>query len=307
MLRYLKHSYKKAKDMKTIGFIGLGVMGLPMARNLVNKGVSLRTWNRTAKDVSDFAEGGSVDIAQTARDVLRTTPVSILMLLDQPAIDSVLERGTGAFVENVRGRTIICMSSVAPDYAVQLAVDIEQSGGVYLEAPVSGSRTPAETGELVCLLGGSQTTVEQATPFLECMCKKLIHCGAIGDALRMKLAINLYLNSMLVALAEATNFAQAAELPLDKFLLAMDAGPMSCDFISAKLPKMISRDFSVQAAVSDAFASTCLIAAEAKYLGVATSLLAISSELYRHASETFDPRLDMSVVLCTIEQVHPNS
>jgi 3-hydroxyisobutyrate dehydrogenase len=177
--------------MDKVGFIGLGTMGLPMARNLAQHGVALNVWNRTQKAPDVFPDGCDVAFARSPRAVLRGSRTSILILLNQDAVDAVLERDTAAFAENVRGKTIIGMGSVDPSYSVALADDIAQAGGAYLEAPVSGSRVPAEKGQLVCLLGGDRAVADAAAPLLRPMCKDQIHCGAAGDALRMKLAINL--------------------------------------------------------------------------------------------------------------------
>lgn len=287
--------------MQTIGFLGLGTMGLPMARNLARSGVPLSVWNRTPRYSAAFPADCEVDIAPTSRAVLRAVKTSILMLLNQEAVDAVLERHTGAFAENVRGRTIIGMGSVDPSYSMALAMDVAAWGGAYLEAPVSGSRVPAERGQLVCLLGGDPAVAEAVAPLLRSMCKDQIFCGNVGDALRMKLAINLYLCSSLVALAEATNFAMKAGLPLDKFKEAVTIGPLSSDFVAIKLPKMIEKDFALQASTADAHASTCLIRTEAARLRAATPQLDVSSALYRQAAETVGPRTDMSSVLMVIE------
>ena len=135
------------------------------------------------------------------------------------------------------------MGSVDPAIRLALASDhLREAGGISLEAPVSGSRVPAENGQLVCLLGGDRAVADAGGPSLapHVQGSDLI-AGAAGDALRMKLAINLYLCSSLVALAEATNFARKAGLPLDKFKQAVAVGPLSSDFVTIKLPKMIEQ------------------------------------------------------------------
>jgi len=287
--------------MEKIGFIGLGTMGLPMARNLAVAGIALSAWNRTPKSADAFPGGCNVEIAPSSRAVLRGSQTSILMLLNQDAIDAVLERHTAAFAQNVRGKTIIGMGSVDPSYSIALANGIAEAGGAYLEAPVSGSRLPAERGQLVCLLGGDPAVADAAAHLLRPMCKDQIYCGAAGDALRMKLAINLYLCSSLVALAEATNFARKANLPLDTFKQAVALGPLSSDFVTIKLPKMIEGEFAVQAGVADAHASTCLIRTEAARLRASTPQLDVSSALYERAVEALGPGVDMSSVVAVLE------
>lgn len=286
--------------MNEIGFIGLGVMGLPMARNLAAAGARLRVWNRSPEKYRAL-EASNVTPAATAGEVLRAVEVTIIMLVNSEAIDEVLGRGTGDFARNLRGRTVVSISSVSPDYSCALARDIGDAGGKYVEAPVSGSRKPAEGAQLVCMAGGDPADIARVSPMLRHMCREVIDCGPVGNALRMKLAVNLYLNTMLAGLAEAVHFASENGLPLEKFQQAIDAGPLASDLTRVKLPKLIQRDFSVQAAVSDAFASTRLIADAARKAAMATPLLDLSSKLYGRAVELGDPRADMASVVRAIE------
>ena len=172
----------------TIGFIGLGTMGLPMARRLAAAGTPLCVWNRTPLDRSVFRPGSTVEIHPRPREVLRSTDIAILMLRDQAATDAALERGTEAFIGNVTGTTIISMSAVDPLYSCELADDIARTDGRFLEAPVSGTRITAEAGQLTCFLGGAPSLAKSVAPLLSQMCCEQTHCGGIGDGLRMKLA-----------------------------------------------------------------------------------------------------------------------
>lgn len=286
--------------LNEISFIGLGVMGLPMARNLAAAGLKLRVWTRSPEKYRALAASHVTPVA-SASEALCAVEVAIIMLVNSEAIDAVLGRGTGDFAVNVRGRTIVSMSSVSPDYSCGLAREIRDAGGRYVEAPVSGSRKPAEDAELVCMAGGDPADIARVSPILRHMCREVIDCGPVGNALGMKLAVNLYLNTMLAGLTEAVHFAGESGLPLTKFQQAIDAGPMACDVTRVKLPKLIERDFSVQAAVSDAFASTRLIAEAARKAKIATPLLDLSSTLYGRAVEIGDPRSDMVSVIRAIE------
>jgi 3-hydroxyisobutyrate dehydrogenase len=133
------------------------------------------------------------------------------------------------------------------------------------------------------------------------MCREAVFCGPVGNASLMKLAINLYLNSMLVGLAEAVHFAERHGLQLDSFQAAIDSGPMACDVTRVKIPKLIKRDFSVQAATSDAFNSTRLIADAARAAGLASPMLDLSSALYGESVHLGNGRLDMVSVVQAIE------
>lgn len=289
------------QENEEIGFIGLGVMGQPMALNLARAGTKLVVWNRSFDKTEPLrAEGASV--ALEAGDVFSRTKVVIFMLVNEAALDAVLERGTANFKKLVANHIVVSMGSNAPDYSRKLSAEIIAAGGQYVEAPVSGSRKPAEAGQLVSMLGGDLSTIAEIRPLLAPMCRETVVCGPVGNALSMKLAVNLYLNTMLVGLAEAIHFANVNGLDLLAFKAAIDSGPMACDVTHVKIPKLITRDFSVQAATSDAFNSTRLIATAARAAGLATPLLDLSSDLYGESVELGNGRLDMVSVIQSIEQ-----
>src|SRR5579864_1683165 len=126
-----------------VGFIGLGTMGEPMALNLVRAGTSLVVWNRSPSKCGMLAEAGAA-VANDPAEVFARCDVVILMLVDGAAIDAVLARGNSAFTDRVKGRKLINMATTSPAYSRKLEADVRAAGGSYVEAPVSGSRKPAE-------------------------------------------------------------------------------------------------------------------------------------------------------------------
>jgi 3-hydroxyisobutyrate dehydrogenase len=223
------------------------------------------------------------------------------MLVNEAVLDSVLGRGTPGFSKLVSDHIVVSMGSNPPNFSRGLAADIAAASGRYVEAPVSGSRKPAEAGQLVSLLGGDPEAVAEIRSLLSPMCRETVLCGPVGNALLMKLSVNLYLNAMLAAMAEAVHFADRHGLDLNTFKAAIDSGPMNCDFTRMKLPKFIARDFSVQAATEDAFNITHLTASAARAAGLATPLNDLASDLYRENISPGNGRLDMASVLEAIE------
>jgi 3-hydroxyisobutyrate dehydrogenase len=128
-------------------FIGLGVMGRPMALNLVRAGRDLVLWNRSP-DKSGTLRAAGARVASTPADVFANASVVILMLADDRSKEAVLERGTPGFRSNVHGRLVVHMGTTSADYSRALDADVRAAGGRYVEAPVSGSRKPAESGQL---------------------------------------------------------------------------------------------------------------------------------------------------------------
>lgn len=139
-----------------IGFIGLGTMGEAMALTLVKAGTRLLFWTRTRAKAEILAAAGA-DVAQEAADVFAHSATVFLMLVDSGAIDTVLDRGGAAFAARVTGRTVVHMGTTSPAYSRELEADISSVGGYYVEAPVSGSRKPAEAGQLVAMLAATET------------------------------------------------------------------------------------------------------------------------------------------------------
>jgi 3-hydroxyisobutyrate dehydrogenase len=299
-MRSLDGDSLMTNNKEEIGFIGLGVMGRPMALNLVKAGIPLVVWNRSLEPREALREAGATAVT-SVDDVFARTRIVICMLVNETALDAVLQRGTPEFSELVKSHVVVSMGSNSPEYSRALAADIAAAGGRYVEAPVSGSRKPAETGQLVSLLGGDPDTVAEVRPLLSPMCGETVLCGPVGNALLMKLTVNLYLNAMLAAMAEAIHFADRHGLDLATFKAAIDSGPMNCDFTRMKLPKFMARDFSVQAATEDAFNSTRLIADAARAAGIATPLLDLASDLYGESVGLGNAREDMISVLQSIE------
>lgn len=283
-----------------IGFVGLGVMGQPMALNLAKAGTKLVVWNRSPAATDPLREAGAT-VAVSVEEVFERTRIVILMLVNETVLDEVLRRGTPDFAKLVAGHIVVSMGSNPPDYSRGLAADILAAGGRYVEAPVSGSRKPAETAQLVALLGGDADTVVEVRPLLAPMCRETILCGPVGNALLMKLTVNLYLCTMLAGLAEASHFAERNGLDLETFQAAIDSGPMASDLTRVKIPKLVARDFSVQAATADAFNSTKLIAEAARAVGMASPVLDVCRTLYGESVELGNGRLDMVSVVAAIE------
>jgi 3-hydroxyisobutyrate dehydrogenase len=160
--------------------------------------------------------------------VFARAQIVLAMLADETALDAVLARGTPRFAELVAGHSIVHMGTTAPQYSRTLAADIVQAGGRYLEAPVSGSRVPAQHGDLVAMVAGDPGDAETVRPLLAPMCRDIIFCGAVPNASTMKLAINLYLITSVTGLTEAMHFAQQHGLDLRQFADVLNGGQVAC-------------------------------------------------------------------------------
>ena len=284
----------------TVGFIGLGLMGEPMAANLLRAGTKLLVWNRTVVKTEPFRSAGAA-VAGSVAEVFERAPVVLAMLAGGAAIDATLGRGTPAFAPLLAGRTLVHMGTTAPAYSRGLEADVLAAGGRYVEAPVSGSRGPAQAGELIAMLAGAHDAVAAVRPLLAPMCRQTVECGPVPSALTMKLAVNLYLITTVTGLAEAAHFAAVHGLDMDTFRAVLDAGPMASTVSRGKLAKLLAGDLSPQAAIADVLVNNELVAAAARAAGMASPALDVSHALFAEAVAQGHGGEDMIAVIRALE------
>ncbi|WP_443673240.1 NAD(P)-dependent oxidoreductase [Frankia tisae] len=275
-------------------------MGQPMAANLVAAGLPLLVWNRTPGRAGPLVAAGA-GAAEEAAEVFACCRVVIVMLTGPEAIDAVLDRGGPTFPARLRGRTLVQMGTTSPAYSLALDADVRAAGGRFVEAPVSGSRGPAEAGRLVAMLAGNPADVAAVRPLLVPMCHDLENCGPVPRAMSTKLAVNLFLTTLVTGLAEAVHFAGRNDVDLGVLGRVLGAGPMASDVSRAKLPKLVERDFTVQAGILDVLAVLQLITQTARASGVASPLTDVCHALYRETLAHGLAAADMVAVLAALE------
>ncbi|KAH6972007.1 putative NAD binding NADP oxidoreductase coenzyme F420-dependent [Ilyonectria sp. MPI-CAGE-AT-0026] len=261
-----------------IGFMGLGVMGTPMALNLARK-YPLTVWNRTPSKYPLLRQTGA-KVAETPQALVQDTDVVFTMLFNEVAFHSILDPD---FKEALRGKTLINTSSVSVDFSKYLADQVHQAGGHFIEMPVSGSKVPAEQGQLIGMIAGDPSIAEKITPLVGPITKDAVYCGDIGMGLKTKYAVNLYLITMTAGLAESMALARAQGLDIKAFGQVLDAGPMASAYSKIKIAKMISQDWSAQAAIKDCYNITQLIDSASNAVHAQSPLIHLTGLLYKQA------------------------
>ncbi|MBF0381597.1 MAG: NAD(P)-dependent oxidoreductase [Magnetococcales bacterium] len=226
--------------MKNIGMIGLGIMGEPMARNLVKAGFNLSVWNRTAKKAKDLCDEGAYlckDVESLAKRV-----DSVVIMVSGP--EDLLEIVNALCATSLKDKTIINVSTVSPEASITANKLINQVDGEFLDAPVSGSKGPAINASLVFLVGGHKEVMERCRDVFEAMGSKLVHCGEVGTGSKMKLAINLLLASFMQGLAETVLFAQKMGLTAENLVKVAASGAMAAPMVKLKGDAIAANDFS---------------------------------------------------------------
>ena len=271
-----------------------------MALNLLRGGVPLVVWNRSSRATEELRAAGA-EVAVSVSDLFARTDRVLLMLANGDVVDSVLGRGTSFFDHLVRDHLVVHMGTTAPTYSEALGRDVVRAGGRYVEAPMSGSRLPAEEGRLVAMLAGDDGDLDEVETVVGPTCASVVRCGAVPSGLLMKLAVNLYLVTTVTGLVEAYHFADQQGLDLDRFREVIDGGQMSSPISRTKLAKLRSDDFAVQAALADVHYNARLITAAARDADVATPLADASEELFAQAERLGHGGVDMAGVLRAFE------
>lgn len=226
----------------SVGFIGLGLMGNPMARNLLNAGFPLTVWNRTRSKADDLVRNGA-KFAGSPRDVAERADVLITIVSDPSAVEDVLFK-EGALAALRKGSVLIDSSTVTPDLARKLSAACANQGISFLDAPVTGGTWGAERAELVFMIGGENAVFERVKPVFETMGKRFFLLGPNGSGQTVKLAMNLLLALEVDALAEALALVTAAGVEGEKLVEVMQSSMGRAPLLDVKAPLMLKHQFA---------------------------------------------------------------
>jgi len=228
-----------------IGFIGLGIMGQRMAANILKAGYEVTVYNRTPDKAKPLAEAGAA-VAASPKELAQWADVIVFMLTGPEAIEALLHGDGGALAGMTKDKTVINMSTVSPAFTRKLSEILAAHSITLIDAPVSGSKKPAEDGTLVILAGGPKEAVDAHEKLLLAMGKKVIYCGAVGQGSCMKMFINLLLGIMMEGLCEAVNFGQKCQLDTETMLATVLAGPLGCGLFQLKADMLKSGNYPTQ-------------------------------------------------------------
>jgi len=226
----------------TIGWIGLGTMGIPMAKRILEAGYPLTVYNRTRGKEMAFT-GQDIPVALTPSDLIRQTGMIVIMVSDDTAIRDIFTGPTGLLSAGMSDRIIINMSTVSPEISREMAGLCLVQGNQYLDAPVSGSVKQAETGTLVVMVGGEETVFEQAKPVLDLLSKLTLRVGSTGAGNSAKLAVNTLLAIMSQGLAEVVLFAKDNAIEPDDLLNIVGNSAMGNVYMKIKGEAILQNNY----------------------------------------------------------------
>ena len=224
-----------------LGWIGLGYMGVPMAKNLVERGYSLSVFNRTRdKELQLINVGASSLLPQ---QMMEKCDIIFTMLSDDEAVRAVFEGDNGLISDAFAGRLIVNMSTISPETSIDMQKECKKKGIRYLEAPVSGSVKPAIDGTLIILAAGDKTDYEIVKPMFDILGKLSMFWDKVGQGAYAKLAINYYLGVQLQRLAETVLFAEKNNISKEDMLTIINEGACGSAISKIKSQPIIKNDF----------------------------------------------------------------
>ena len=230
------------RPKRAIGFVGLGVMGLPMAANLIKAGYSLKVYDIRKEAVEALVKMGA-NRGENPKNVANGSEVIITMLPDSPQVEEVILGKNGILEGALPGTLIIDMSSIAPKTAIKIAGEAFLKGVEMLDAPVSGGEPKAIDGSLSIMVGGKEEFFEQAKEILLCMGASVLLMGEIGAGNITKLANQIMVALHLAAMSEAMVFAEKAGVDSEKVYHAIRGGLAGSTVLDAKMPLILDRNF----------------------------------------------------------------
>lgn len=287
--------------MKTIGFIGLGVMGAPMAANLLRKGYSVTVYNRTPGKAEELVRLGA-ETADSPLETARSSDVVITMISNDQAVEEVYYGEQGILSGLQPGTTVIDSSTVSPSLSRRLAADIQAKFSYFLDAPVTGSKPAAIDGTLLFMVGGDPKVVEENREIILAMGKEIIYTGPSGNGTTAKLAHNTIVGINAAGLIEGMAIAAKGGIDASAFLRIVQSGGAASKQADLKGRKIIDHDFSVQFSLALMLKDLKLSSVLTDGMGVSTPMLETAKSLFQIGQSAGHGESDLAALAQVYEE-----
>lgn len=280
-----------------VAFLGLGIMGRPMAANLVKAGHEVTVWNRTpGKDVDNARSAGS------PAECAHGAEVVWMCVSDTEAVESVLFGPQGVEESLAEGMTLVDSSTISPSATVKFAERVRARGVRYVDAPMTGSKVAAEAGTLIFMVGGEETVIENLKPLFAATGKTVFRMGEIGKGQAAKLAMNLQIALIYEGFAEALTLATKLGVDAESLLQLINASMVRSGVVEYKAPFVLKRDFSPNFPLRLMHKDIRLALHAAKEVRVKLPALETVEEIYEMATEDGHENLDYAATLTLLEK-----
>lgn len=263
-----------------VGFIGLGIMGRGMVKNLVEKGHSVAVWNRTAARAEELSHELKVAVAKSPRAAAEGREFVLVCVSDTPDVEQVLFGPDGVAEGVGKGAAVVDLSTISPSAARRFAARLEEKGVAYLDAPVSGGSEGAAKGTLSIMAGGNEAAFNRARPVLEAMGTRITHLGPVGSGQMTKLMNQVLVVVNMLAVGEALLLGRAADLDLRKAIAAVEAGAAGSWMLSQRGTQAVDGYWKPGFTIDLQQKDLRLVLESAKELGVPMLATSLVHQLY---------------------------
>jgi 3-hydroxyisobutyrate dehydrogenase-like beta-hydroxyacid dehydrogenase len=288
--------------IQRVGFLGLGLMGVRMAKNLATKGFSVTVWNRTAERAAPLRPLG-VKVAKTPAQLMSEVDAACTCVATPAALESVLGGPDGLLSTARKGQLLVDFSTIGPDQARSIDARARAQGLDFVEAPMTGSKNGAEKGTLLLMVGASDSGLARAEPIFKAVGEKWVHCGPVGAGSQVKLAGNALIAAMLQSLGEGMLLAARAGVDPAKLLEVVQASGFRSPYFDFKGQALLRRDFETHFAIDLMHKDLGLFLEVASALRVPTPTAAAVRECYQAARAAGKGEQDIGAVITTFEQL----
>jgi 3-hydroxyisobutyrate dehydrogenase-like beta-hydroxyacid dehydrogenase len=269
--------------MAKLGFLGLGIMGYPMARNLIQAGHDIGLWSNTADKARQLAQSAGGRFCATPAEAAADAECVFLCVGDSAMSENLILGENGIAHGAKAGAVVVDASTVSPSSSRAIGTKLTKSGFHFLDAPCTGSKPGAEGGTLTFMIGGDKQVFERVRPYFEPMGKRLYYCGGPGMGLHAKLTQNLILSNILQAFNEGMVLATKAGVDPELMLEILDNSAAKSGLISFKAPFVLKRDFSTNFSVKWMHKDIGLMLDSANELDVPLPLTGLTQQMFRAA------------------------
>ena len=287
---------------ETVGFVGLGIMGGPMAKNLVDAGYDVVGHNRSDEPVAELeAHGG--EGADSPEKVAERADVVITCLPDSPVVEEIVRGEEGVLDGLEDGMVVVDMSTISPTVTEELAEEIRAEGAAMLDAPISGGEEGAIEGTLSIMVGGDESVFEDCRDLFEVMGSTVTHCGPNGAGQTTKACNQIVVAAQMVGVSEALVFAHQAGADLEAVVEAISGGAAGCWTLDNRAPNMIQGKFDPGFFASYQYKDLRIATDAGEAFGSPMPQTSVAHELYKAMETTGRGRDDNSGVMQIIEDL----
>ena len=287
---------------ETIGFVGLGIMGLPMAKNLLEAGYDVVGHNRSREPVEELVDhgGGSAD---SPKEATERADVLITCLPDSAVVSELMRADEGILAGVGEGTTVVDMSTISPTVTEELAAEVSERGGAMLDAPISGGEEGAIEGTLSIMVGGESEVLDANREILEAMGGTITHCGPSGAGQVTKACNQIVVANTMQAVSEALVFAEKAGADLEAVVDAISGGAAGCWALDNRAPTMIRGEFDPGFFASYQYKDLRIATDAGEAFGSPMPITEVTHEMYKAMEENGMGKDDNSGVMQIVEML----